>query len=162
MEMGMKKQVLSPTVQYGEEADLGAQMFGIGRDGRQRLGRSSEQDAVDQILVLVSEGSDVFGQCKNHVEVLAVQDFGFSFFDPLCTSERLTLGAMTIAAAIVARPFVGTAVAVFEMTAEGCRATHLDRGHDAPLRRGERRTVLLTISFSIAAEDCLLYTSRCV
>lgn len=33
MEMGMKKQVLSPTVQYGEEADLGAQMFGIGGNG---------------------------------------------------------------------------------------------------------------------------------
>jgi hypothetical protein len=28
MEMGMKKQVLPPTVQYGEEADLGAEMFG--------------------------------------------------------------------------------------------------------------------------------------
>ena len=33
MEMGMKKQVLSPTVQYGEEADLGDQMFGIGGNG---------------------------------------------------------------------------------------------------------------------------------
>src|SRR6266478_9788114 len=92
MQVGMKKQVLSPGVKHGEEADLGAQMFGIGSDGRQGLGRSSEQDAVDQILVLVSEGSDVFGQCKNHVEVWAVQDFGFSFFDPLCRSEGLTWG----------------------------------------------------------------------
>jgi hypothetical protein len=60
---------------------------------------------------------------------------------------------MTIAAAIVARPFEGTAVAVFEMTTKGCRATHLDRGHDAPLCCGERRTMLLAIGFTIAAED---------
>jgi hypothetical protein len=30
MQMRMEKQVLSPTVQYGEKADLGAQMLGIG------------------------------------------------------------------------------------------------------------------------------------
>jgi hypothetical protein len=42
MEMRMKKQVLSPTVRYGEKADLGAQMLGIGSDGGQGLGRGSE------------------------------------------------------------------------------------------------------------------------
>src|SRR6266481_4027424 len=87
MQVGMKKQILSPGVKHGEEADLGAQMLGIGSDGGQGLGRSSEQDAVDQILVLVGDGSDDFGQRKNHVEVWAVQDFSFSVFDPLCTSE---------------------------------------------------------------------------
>ena len=29
----MKIQVLSPAVKHGEEADLGAQMFGIGSNG---------------------------------------------------------------------------------------------------------------------------------
>jgi hypothetical protein len=33
MEMGMKKQVLSPAVEDSEEAELGAQMFGIGGNG---------------------------------------------------------------------------------------------------------------------------------
>ena len=33
MQMGMEKQVLSPTVQDGEEADLGAQVLRIGGDG---------------------------------------------------------------------------------------------------------------------------------
>jgi phage gp16-like protein len=30
MKMGMEKQILSPGVKHGEEADLGAEMFGIG------------------------------------------------------------------------------------------------------------------------------------
>ena len=30
MQMRMENQVLSPTVKYGEKADLGAQMLGIG------------------------------------------------------------------------------------------------------------------------------------
>jgi hypothetical protein len=39
------------------------------------------------------------------------------------------------------------------MTTKGCRPAHLDRGHDASLCRGERRTTLLPIGFTIAAED---------
>src|SRR6266403_3641216 len=53
MQMRMEKQVLSPTVQYGEKADLGAQMLGIGSDGGQGLGRGAEENAVEEIFVLV-------------------------------------------------------------------------------------------------------------
>src|SRR5713226_10464345 len=60
---------------------------------------------------------------------------------------------MSITAAIVAGPLVRTAVAAFEMTAKSGSPTHLDRGHDASLCRGERRTMLLAIGFTIAAED---------
>ena len=42
---------------------------------------------------------------------------------------------------------------MLEMTAKGRRAAHLDRGHDASLCRGERRTMLLAIGFTIAEED---------
>jgi hypothetical protein len=38
------------------------------------------------------------------------------------------------------------------MTAESCGSTHLDRGHGAPLGSRERRTMLLTIGFAVAAE----------
>jgi hypothetical protein len=49
MQVGMKEEILSSTVDHGEEADLGAQMLGIGSDGRQSLGRGSEQNTVDKI-----------------------------------------------------------------------------------------------------------------
>jgi hypothetical protein len=87
MQMRMEKQVLSPTVKYGEKADLGAQMLGIGSDGRQSLGRGSEENAVDEIFVLVSDGSNLFGNGEDDMKIVRVENFGRSFFNPLCTCE---------------------------------------------------------------------------
>ena len=136
MQMRMEKQVLSPTVKYSEKAYLGAQMLGIGSDGGQGLGSGSEQNAVDEIFVLVSNGSDLFGNREDDMKIVRLENFRYSFFDPLGASERLTFWAMTVAATVVARSLVITAVAALEVTAEGCGSTHLDRGHDAALGRG--------------------------
>src|SRR5712691_9830708 len=149
--MRMMEQILSPGVQDGEKADLCPQMFGIGGDGGQGLGRGSEQNAVDEIFVLVSNGRDLFGEREDDMKILRLENFRFSFFDPFRARQRLALGAMSVAAAIVAGTLVRTAVAPLEMTAEGRRPAHLDGGHDAPLCRGERRTMLLAIGFTIAA-----------
>ncbi len=43
MDMGMKKQILPPSVQHGKKADLGAKMFGIGGDFEQGFCRGAEQ-----------------------------------------------------------------------------------------------------------------------
>jgi len=87
MQMRMEKQVLSPTVKYGEKTDLGTQMLGIGSDGRQGLGSGSEEYAVDEILVLVSDGSNLFGKGEDNMKIVRVENFGGSFFNPLCTCE---------------------------------------------------------------------------
>ena len=58
MQMRMMKQVLAPGVQHGEEADLGAQVLGIGGDGAQGLGGGAEEQAVDERLVLIGDGGD--------------------------------------------------------------------------------------------------------
>src|SRR5713101_2226229 len=136
MEMRMEKQVLPPTVKYSEKADLGAEMLGIGSDGGQGLCSGSEQNAIDEIFVLVSNGSDLFGNGEDDMKIVRVENFGGAFFDPLRTSERLTFWAMPVAATVVTGPLVITAVAALEVTAEGCGSTHLDRGHHAALGRG--------------------------
>jgi hypothetical protein len=87
MQMRMEKQVLSPTVKYGEKTDLRAQMLGIGSDGRQGLGSGSEQYAVDEIFVLVSDGSNRFGNREDDMKIVRVENFGGSFFNPLGTCE---------------------------------------------------------------------------
>lgn len=153
MQMRMEKQVLSPTVQYREKADLGAQMLGIGSDGGQGLGGGAEENAVEAIFVLVSDGRERFGNGEDDMKIVRVENFGGSFLDPLRTSEGLTFWAMTVAAAVVAGSLVTAAVAALEMTAESGGAAHLDRGHDAPLSRGERRAMLLTIGFTVATKD---------
>ena len=129
------EKILPPGVQDGEESDLYPQTFGIGSDGGQGFGRGSEQNAVDEIFVLVSNGRDLFGDREDNVEIVCRENFGLSFFDPRCTSKRLALWTVAVTAAVVAGPLVMTAVAPFEMAAEGGSATHLDRGHDTPLCR---------------------------
>src|SRR5712691_9406611 len=131
MKMGMMEQGLAPRMQYGEEADLSAQTFGISSDGGQGLGGGSEQNAVGQLFVLVGDGSNLCGNREDDMEIVCRENFGPSFFDPLRTSERLALWTVAVTAAVVAGPLVMTAVAPFEMAAEGGSATHLDRGHDA-------------------------------
>ena len=101
MQMRMEKQVLSPTVKYGEKTDLGAQMLGIGSDGRQGLGRGSEEYAVDEIFVLVSDGSNLVGNREDDMKIVRVENFGGSFLDPLRTSKGLTLWTVAVAAAVV-------------------------------------------------------------
>ena len=88
MQVGMKEQILSPTVQHGEEADLGAQMFGIGSDGGQGLGRGSEQNAVDEIFVLVSNGGDLFGEREDDMKIRESGEFPLSVFRPIRHAPR--------------------------------------------------------------------------
>src|SRR5208283_1572009 len=106
-------------------------MLGIGGDGRQGLGSRSEENAVHEIFVLVSDGSKLFGNREDDMKIMRGQNLGRSFFDPLGTCEGLTLWTMTVATGVVTGPLVITAVAALQMTAEGCGSTHLDRGHDA-------------------------------
>src|SRR5260370_41214978 len=132
MGMRMKKQVLSTTVKYSEKGDLGAQMLRIGSDGGQGFGRGAEENAVDEIFVLVSDGSNLFGNREHDMKIVRRENFGCSFFDPFRTSEGLTFRSMPVATAIVTVPLEITDVAALDMTAEGCSATHLDRVNDAP------------------------------
>ena len=160
MKMGMKQQVLSPTMEYGKEADFSSQMLGIGSDGGQGLGHGSKQNVVDDLFVLVSNGSDLFGDGEDDMKIVCRENFGDSLLDPRGTCERLALRAMAVAATVITRPLVTTAVAAFEMTAKSCGATHLDRCHDASLGRRERPIMLLTIGFAVAAEDVRYFQPR--
>jgi len=47
----VQQQVLTPTVQHGEETDLCAEMFGVGGDLQQGLGRGVEQQVVEDLFV---------------------------------------------------------------------------------------------------------------
>src|SRR3954470_22638518 len=85
----MVQQVLSPGMEHREEADLSAQMPGVGRDRAQGLGRRAEQDAVDDLLVLVSDGGDFLRYREDDVEVLGVEDLGAAILQPLGAGQRL-------------------------------------------------------------------------
>ena len=70
----MEHQVLSPTMQDGEEADLGAEVFGIGGDGLQGFRRGVEEDVIDHLLVLVGDRRQSLRHRKDDMEVLGSRE----------------------------------------------------------------------------------------
>ena len=64
-------QRLSPGVEHGEEADLGAEMPRIGGDGAEGLRRRAEQRPVDDRFVLEGHGREGVGDGADDVQILA-------------------------------------------------------------------------------------------
>ena len=61
VDMRMEQQVLSPGVKDGEEADLGAQVFGVGRHFQQRLAVAREQQIVEHCRAGAAPGRSAHG-----------------------------------------------------------------------------------------------------
>ena len=127
-------------------------MLGVARDGLQGFCRGLEKDAIDYLLVLVSDRGDLFRYREDHMKIGDLQKFGLPVLDPLRPGQTLAFGAVSIPAAIERVPFITALIAAFEVAAEDCRATHFDSGHDASLSHRHRRAMLLSISFSVAAK----------
>ena len=96
MDVWMNMEVLAPSVENGKEADLSAEVFGVGRDPAQCLGYGAEQDVVDDSPVLQGDRRDHVGYGKDNVEVSDRQQLGAVIFEPLRPGQRLALRAMTV------------------------------------------------------------------
>jgi hypothetical protein len=129
------EQCLAPSVEDREEAELCAEMLGIGGDRLQGFGGGVEQDVVERCLVVMGDGGDLLRHGEDDVEVWHGEEFRSSVLKPLGTRQRLALWAVTIAARVVAGALVAAGIALLDVAAERCRATLLDRRHDATLSR---------------------------
>jgi hypothetical protein len=98
-------------------------VFGIGRNRLHGPGHGLEENAVDHLLVLVSNAGNFFRHGEDDVEVLTVEKLGLAILDPLRAGKGLALWAMAIAAAIVKDALVLTLIALFDMAAEGRGST---------------------------------------
>ena len=58
MDMRMVMEILTPSMEHRDDAELGTQVLGIGGDGAQRLGRRTAQDGVHHGLVLERDLGD--------------------------------------------------------------------------------------------------------
>ena len=65
MHVGMVGHSGPPGVQDGSDADLGAQVLGVGGNGQHGVRGGMEQEVIDHRLVLVGDGSDLGGQREN-------------------------------------------------------------------------------------------------
>ncbi len=70
MQVRMMHQVLSPGMKHGEEADLCTQVFRIRSNRAEGLRNGSEQNAVDDLLVLEGNGGDCFRHSEDDMKIL--------------------------------------------------------------------------------------------
>jgi hypothetical protein len=61
MGVGVMFEFLIPGVKHTEEADLGAEMFGIASDFEERFGTGLQQEVVQDLLVLQGERRQLMG-----------------------------------------------------------------------------------------------------
>src|SRR5881628_3120953 len=136
MEVGMVKQVLPPRVKDGKETNFRSKMFGIGGNSQHRVGRGSEENAIDGALVLQGNVGNLFRYGKDDMKILGLEKFRLPVFDPLGAGQRLTFRAVTIRTGVVPEALVAAAVTHFDVTAQGGGAAPLNGSHHAPLRSG--------------------------
>jgi hypothetical protein len=76
MQVGMSEKSLAPSMQNGQKADVGAQVFGIRSDLEESLGRGPKEQAVNQSLILQGQWSQDVGQSEDDMIVGDGQQFG--------------------------------------------------------------------------------------
>ena len=97
-------QGLTPGMEHRRDADLRAQMPGVGGDGGERLGGRAEQDRIDGGLVLEGDLGKRRGQREHDMEIRNRQQLGLPGRQPLGTRLPLALRAMAVAAGNGRRP----------------------------------------------------------
>ena len=87
MQVRMMEQVLAPSMQHAQKADLGAQMGRVSGDGAESLGRGAEQDIVDDTIVLEGDDRDLLRHREDNMEILGVEEFRLAVSEPLRAGE---------------------------------------------------------------------------
>ena len=84
----------SPGVEHRRDADLCAEMFGIGGDSQRGLGARFGQQVVDHPFVLIGDVGDRPWQGEDDVEIADGQQFGLAGRQPRAGGAGLALGAV--------------------------------------------------------------------
>ena len=128
VQMWMQREVLCPGVKDRGDAEcaalrLSGEVTPILSKGGECCCRSAEQEIVNDPWSVQRQGTKLVRQGEDDVEVLDREEIGASCLDPIGLSQRLTLGAVPVAARVVDGAPVPALVAGFEVTTEGCRST---------------------------------------
>ena len=126
VEVRVMMQVLPPTVEHCQEADPSAEVFPIGRNLQKSFGSRTEQQVINDSLILQCQWCQLLGQREDEVKIRCRKKLFGSFVKPFLPGAELALRAMSISARVVGDHGMTALVALFEMTAEGRGAARAD------------------------------------
>jgi hypothetical protein len=120
----------------------------VGGDITHRIGRGTEQNGVDDTLVLERDLRRRRGHGEDDMEIRHRQQLRLSCFEPRGPRQALTLRAVSVAARVVSATNQSAIVALFDMSAErGCPAG-LDRRHHPALDPAEMCIIPIKPNFA--------------
>src|SRR5712692_1131301 len=127
MHMRMESEFLIPVMENAEEADLGAEVFGIAGDFKKRLRTGAKQEIVDDLLVLQGQWCQLTRKREDHMHVACRKKFSPTCGDPPFPGRGLTFRTVPVTAGVVRDGAIPAAGALIEMTAE-CGSTTARNG----------------------------------
>ena len=147
------RQRLSPGMEDGDTADLGAEPSRIGGERRDGFCCGLEQDRINDGLVLKSDRGDRRGKCKDEVEIGYRQQVGLTRGEPLGPGSPLTLRTVPIAAGIIGDARQAAVVASLDVPAQCLGSTRNNGAHHAPLDAAEMTGMVTTIGIAMPAQN---------
>ncbi len=126
VDVGMVRHCRSPGVEHTGHTDAGTHTPGIGGDGRHRLCRCFEQQAVDGLFVPKSDPGDLGWQGEDQMEILHRQQIICPRRHPVTRGWSLALRAMPVFATVVCDVLVIAFGASRHMPAERFRPASLN------------------------------------
>src|SRR5271163_1120161 len=126
VEMRMQSQVLSPGVQNAEEADLGSEVLGVGRNFKHGLSAGAEEQIVEQPWIALTERVQLVGQGKDDVEVGHAEQILFAPCQPALACLSLAFGTVAVATGVIGNGLMVATRAGIQMASQRSRATYGD------------------------------------
>ena len=164
MNVWMRLQGLSPSVQDAEEADLGTEMFWIRGNFQQSGSRGIEQESEQHLLVLPDQWDERVRHAENEMKIVHRQQFLLALGEPGLASAGLTLRAMPVPTGVVGDTGdISATGAHIEMAAQ-CGSTATDNGPEhLDLRPGQRWFILrLRRLFLLMNRELIEWVNRCL
>ncbi len=127
--------------------------FRVSGDGRHRLGRRLEQQAVERSFVLVRDVGDFGRQGEDDVEIADRHQVGLALGKPCSRGRTLAPGAVPVAAGVVGDPTVSAVGACFDVTAKRSGAAMFDGRHDLELVEAQMPGMRGPVRRAGSAED---------
>src|SRR5437016_12808810 len=149
----MQKQVLSPSVQDADHADLGAQVFAIDSDFQQGMSAGGEQQVVEQTRVLQGQHIEFVRHSEHDMEVAGGQEFSLAGRQPALAGLGLALGAVPVSARVVGDGLMTAVRAGIAMTAQRCGAAALNGAKGFELLKAKAGSIPIQEAIAVRAKN---------
>lgn len=146
-------QLLSPGMEYAQEADLRPQVLGIYGDLTECCSAALEQQVVDGSLVLQGKRSQIMGKREDHMRVADAEKLSGTSREPFVAGVGLALWAMPVSAREEGDDAMPTSGALIEVTAERCCTAVLDGPQHFDLLPTQVRLVSLDEAVARGTDD---------